>query len=340
MDITAIKSNKGYYIHRDKSEGGYSQSMHLDNYLFDGINPQKTFNDQWFFIDNIPSKVSHYERQPNINHRYILADGSLESDKIPATIMKVDVGDEVDDGGNIIWKPELSLYKSLYTELSDEQPSIEVIDDFTFNVVLEIGDVTDPVEFTYPTGHSYDRWAKDNRRDNFVRRGNIIHQDLDKIIFPSLLIHETPCVLSSEDTYKIVREYISTHINPSVAVITSNYDFCFTVKKRVPLAKSYQAKYTDSSKRKGSKDRIRMRMVTHREFPIFEMTHSKSMYQGYTPIQGFEARNEQELKETLDSYMEDLSKQINEPVTECPTCNGCGVLFDEVKENRIGKDGE
>ena len=64
------------------------------------------------------------------------------------------------------------------------------------------------------------------------------------------------------------------------------------------------------------------------------------MYQGYTPIQGFEARNEQELKETLDSYLEGLTKQINEPVTECPTCNGCGVLFDEVKDNRVGKDGE
>lgn len=343
MNLTVIKSNRGYYVTTDSGLKYLSGKSSLLNYLFDGVNPQPTFHDKWVFIEKEPGVISHYERQPNINHRYILTDDSLESDKIPAVLMKDDAVESTDCEGNTIWKPEYQFYKSLYVEVSDEQPDKEVIDEFTFNVVLEIGNLVDPPEFIYPTGSIYDRWADKNKRETSVNRSNIVHQELDKIIFPSLLIHETPCQLSSEDTYKVVREYISTHINPAVAVITSNYDFCFTVKKRIPLAKPYETKITDHSKRKGSKNRVQTRMVTQKEIQIFEMTHTgrNGNYSGYTPIEGFEARNEQELKEKIDSYLEDLISQINEPVTECPTCNGCGVLFKDVSvplDERVSKD--
>jgi len=331
IKIQAIKSNKGYYI---KATDGLNYKT-LNTYLFDGVNPEPSFHKEWYLIKEVPAKVSHMEHRPNINYRYVLADDTLQSEKIPAVLIKDDVVESTDCEGHTVWKPEYAFYKSLYIEVSDEQPDEEVEDEFEFNVVLEVGDIIDPIEFKYPTGSHYDRWAENNKRDTFITQGDIVHQELDKIIFPSLLIHETPCKLSSEDTYKIVREYISTHINSTVAVVTSNYDFCFTVKKRIPLVKPYTKEYEYTPPRK-RKPQLKRKYVDIKEVTIFEMTHTgrNGNYQGYTPIEGFEARNENELKELVDTYLEDLINQINEPVKECPTCNGCGVLFDEVNKER------
>jgi hypothetical protein len=67
LKITAIETNKGFYISQ-QSENNWSNN-NLQDKLFDGVAPEKTFYKEWSLIAKKPTKVSHMVRQPDINHR-------------------------------------------------------------------------------------------------------------------------------------------------------------------------------------------------------------------------------------------------------------------------------
>ena len=133
-----------------------------------------------------------------------------------------------------------------------------------------------------------------------------------------------PCKINTEDLYKIVREFVKTNINPKYARITSDYDFCFTVKKLIPLSetKAYQA---DISRTK--KQRWVTKYVNEREVTVFEM--APKAYQHYTVIQPIEGNNYQDLEKNIDDYLTKLITYINEPLVDCPHCKGRGVIMDK-----------
>ncbi len=56
------------------------------------------------------------------------------------------------------------------------------------------------------------------------------------------------------------------------------------------------------------------------------MTYSPEGYKGYTPIKSFEGKNEIDLKTQINSYLKELMDVINEPLRECPTCQGTGIV--------------
>ena len=62
------------------------------------------------------------------------------------------------------------------------------------------------------------------------------------------------------------------------------------------------------------------------EIEIFEMTHTGKNYSGYTPIQPITANSQQELKDKIDNYLEELMAYINEPLIECEHCRGLGYV--------------
>ena len=64
----------------------------------------------------------------------------------------------------------------------------------------------------------------------------------DEISTDPALLQEKPCLLSSEESYAIIRAHVKANIDHKVAAITSDYDFCFTVEKIIPLyeSQSYQ----------------------------------------------------------------------------------------------------
>jgi excinuclease UvrABC ATPase subunit len=131
--------------------------------------------------------------------------------------------------------------------------------------------------------------------------------------------------LSSKEAYDITRQYIKTHIDTQYAKITSDYDFCFEVKKVVPIIEPQTLTYQNIFA-KSKKERDKIRYVTNRfkETTIFQMTHEQERYKGYTPIRCFQAGSEYELKELIDGFLEDLIAVINKPLEQCPHCNGTG----------------
>lgn len=154
------------------------------------------------------------------------------------------------------------------------------------------------------------------------------YNDLERLLVPEFLIHKRPCSLSSETMYKIVRHHIRENIDKSVASITSDYDFCFTVKKRI-RKNSPDIVRREQFTAKGKSfrpPRFTTSKVEHREEEIFEMTDAKRRYRGYTPIAPLQAEDLETLVHNLKVYLDGLMAVINAPFKECPHCNGSGVV--------------
>jgi hypothetical protein len=326
LTIVAVQTNDGYFI----SEKNSSYYDILMSRKFDSVVPVETFLKGWCFIaiDHKPLKVTHMEEQPDINYRYILKDDSLKSKKLPLELKKENVGHDDKDceGGKIfVRNDEWSMYRSLYQEVSDPQPDKEVEEEFEFNIVFKVDKIEPPAKMEYPTNPL---WIDHKSVPSNITNHNIEHQILDQIIFPTILLHETPCRLSSEDTYNLIRNYVKLNINPKHAKVTSDHSFCFEVKKIISITEPYTT--TTTHKKYGRRRPIvETRLVSTREVKCFEMTSEKEMYSGYTPIKGFEAKNETELKEQIDAYLKDLMDYINKPLVDCPHCKGAGVLLND-----------
>jgi len=328
INIVAVKTNKGLFITRN--DGNYNGRT-ISGYLFDGEKPEPSFHQDWFIINQEPARVSHTQKQSDINHRYVLTDDTL-SNKLPTELPIDEAGEYIKDceGQHFVWKDEYAMYKSLYILVSDSQPDLDVEDEFSFQIAFQVDEVKPPKEINYPVNERRVSY-KDEKIIDHITNKNTEHQLLDKMVFPTILLADTPCRLSSEESYKIIRWHIKQNIDYKVAKITSDYDFCFTVVKVIQLAEPYTATY-ERTLRGRRKPTISNRFVSTREVPIFEMTHAASNYKGYTTIQGFEADDENKLKQQIDNYLKDLMGKINEPLKDCPHCKGKGVVVLGVKE--------
>lgn len=328
LKVYGVETKDGFYLSTFPFNWYFSDNGldRLHKMLIDGNPPQPTFHHSWVFVAHEPVRISHMQRQPNINYRYEIIDKTLESERFPAVLVRDDVAYLSD--GDWCWKEEFAHLRSLYNLVSDEQPAIEIEDPFDLVIVASVETVSAPEKLQYTVAAG--RWASDGK--TVVTNESIEHQLFDRIIFPNITLHEKPSRLSSKDSYRIVREYVKNNLNPLSATITSDYDFCFTVQKRVPKAKPYHYQVDVNNSiwdKKKRRPKYENRVNKEVLLPCFEMTWSPENYKGYTPIVGFEAENETALKETIDAYLEHLMSVINEPMKECTTCCGIGYLMVE-----------
>ena len=131
----------------------------------------------------------------------------------------------------------------------------------------------------------------------------------------------------------IVKYDFKENIDSKYATITSDYDFCFTVKKKIELftPEKYEL---DVSPIKARKPRYETRYRKTREHEIFEMTYSPENYKGYTPIKEFEGKDLKDLKHNIEVFCKNLIEKINTPLKDCPHCKGYGVILDsEIKQS-------
>lgn len=325
IHIQSIKVKDKYYIRQvDKPDW---VSSCLKELRYDGEQPQEAFLDKWFILGKVPKSITHKKYGGIINERYELKDKSLTSEKIPEVIDASLVTIhryEGDEGEHEEWQGQYAGLQSLYARAFDTQPDIWEEIKFTFEVVLEVENMSIRPKFKYDLSTKYNSFNRQNYTP-VLTESAIHHQELASIIYPEILWHETPCYLSSEDTYELIRGHVKKNIDQKYAKITSDYDFCFTVEKVIPLAKPLEVPHSRKIGRKTIKE---VRLQSTKQVKIFEMTSEKSHYQGYPIIKGFTANNEQELKNKIDSYLKELMDAINAPCKECSNCNGIGVIFD------------
>jgi len=317
LNLIAIKTDdeKYYVCPEDVVSGKLAYYNYpLDYYYFDNKKGVPTFREEWICLDSFPKTITKKVSQPNINYRFELRDKTLISEKLKEFIPREEVAYYSERDAEWFWEEDMIQYSSLYKLIWDTQEDKEEEVEFDIKVILSISKISAFTKMEYAS----------------ITEKDINYQLIDKIIFPSLLLHERPCAFTSYQTYQIVRQYIRQNINPNVAIITSDYDFCFEVKRKIPLAeiKKYTVDVNNpifSNKKRKSK--FVEKTSKHTEESCFDMTYSPENYRGYTPIKGFEALNQKELKNKVDKYCKDLIDFINMPLKECTKCKGTGIIL-------------
>lgn len=147
---------------------------------------------------------------------------------------------------------------------------------------------------------------------------------VDSLVFPDLVLPAKACALTGDQLYKIIRYHVKQNIDGRYAKITSDYDFCFTVKKQ--LAITPQSHTYDARTGRQRTPRYKTYTVTDREADVFEMTSPSQKYKGYTVLPGISAKSHAELKKKLDKMLNELMETINEPLASCKECEGTGVV--------------
>ena len=311
--IHLIKTDAGCFISDCDKTSRYGYKYHtseIGNMLFDGESPQKTFAKNWLFIKKFPTKIEEKHSDKRVNIRYELKDKSMESENFPLTIQNLDYEDKLYP----FYEYKYDIEKGGYFEVTPIIKTIAEVKDFQIPEVFEF-------EGTHKFNYSEQTYT--------ITSANLEHQLLDKITFPDLLLHLKPSKISSEDLYCIVRKYIRENIDKAQAKITSDYDFCFTVKKIIPLYEIQKYTYTnpfESTKKKRQK--IHHGVQKYSEHTVWEMTSKKDNYSGYSIIEGITAKNQDELKSKIDLFLKDLIYKINKPFIACKHCEGKGYVED------------
>jgi hypothetical protein len=296
----------------------YNKYKSLNWAIINGEDPVQSFNKNWNIINDNLKTLQRKVKQDNINQRFVLIDPSIESEKFPLTIKaiynKTEYHWEMEEKYN-------SLY-SLYKLESDKQPDIIEDVPFEYKEILEVEELKDNIKFPYKVSKS--KWSHQGLRD--FTHDDIEYQLIDKIMFPDIVLPLVECKLSAENTYKIIKQYIKQHINYDYATITSDYDFCFTVKKKIKLSEietfTIDVNNNIFSKKK-KKPKYETKYRKYREIECFNMTPSN--YNDYKQVKEFRGDSQEDLKNKIDNYCKALINYINEPVLDCPHCSGRGV---------------
>lgn len=320
LTILCVKTDKGCFISDCTATTGYDYNYHtnkVNNFFFDGKQPTGTYYPNWFYIENYPTTIQRKVSGAYVNKRYELIDTTLESEKMPLVI-------PYEEESNY----NSSVIESLYHYTYDREP------DYMANVTCDIQVVCEIDDYNFPPKFEYSAITRCDFSDRkyTITNANVQHQLLDKMIFPAVLLHERPCKFTSKQMYDMTRQYILEHIDNSVAKITSNYNFCFEVKKLIPLIEPETITYTNIFARtKRERNKIRTTIKKYDEVSIFEMTPANENYKGYTIIPEMYANNETELMEKVDTWLTNLMELINKPLCQCPHCQGTGYI-DDVKK--------
>lgn len=293
LKLVVIKSNKLFIS--DDITGSYYNTK-ITNLLVDDKKLKPTYLKNWFEIDEFPQKIEEIIPSKKINVRYELKDEykNIANENTPPVIYEY-INNEDSEFYDI---------RGLYEQKFD------VTEETTEEIPFEIVILDEIDNFKLPETPKF----------------NVDYHLIDKLQTHPVLLHLKPCQLTEQQTYEIIRNYIKNNIDLKYAKITSDYNFCFTVKKIITLAKkeSYKVDVNNKLFGKKRKPKYETKYRTDRDVIIFEMTHEH--YKEYPQIQPFKGKNYKDLLHNIGEYLNKLIKEINEPLIDCPHCNGTGVV--------------
>lgn len=315
LELKAIKVLNGYFV----SNGGYDTGL-ISSYKFNGEIPQKTFNNQWCFVKSLDN-VTFINQEVRKRVGFKLKENVIPTEDLPKEVFENDYEKYLLDNYD-------SYNRPFYDELLEITPSFEEECDVSVEILLQCDDIENVKGFSYKVRNASYPNSQQGRE---ITQYQVINQELDKIIFPTPALSIRPSKLSSVDSYEIIRNYIKDNIDPKVAVVTSDYEFCLTVQKRIPLAEKVKYTYDANNNFFGGRKR-KPKMVTdykvERKVTCFECAPFKDgkVYGGYTRCIEFEGGSWEDLQNNIDMYLKELIEEINKPLVDCDKCKGCGVI--------------
>ena len=322
-----------------------SRSYKSNEILINDVPLEKTFHPSWFIINqNEILSIKVPSKRELLNERYELINKSLSSSGLPDIILKSDVETDSDGDwcGNHLGMQGLYNYRCDFGDLT--YISIEYSLENLGKVLWK--NFGDPSSFSYKMSSTGYYSGTDTPKtldfesiySDYKWADAVQVDDIQRALTPEIAWHLGPCSVSSQIAYRIIRHHVKTNIDPKWAVVTSDYDFCFTVKKRIriiPHEIQYQAIDMFSRRKKPI---LKTETVKFDLVDIFSMTHSDSNYKGYIPVDGFKGNSLEDLGKNIDYYLTCLMEAINEPLVNCPTCNGTSVVnFEKIPTNEREK---
>lgn len=333
MNLQYYSTGNRLYVDIGKAHDSYSGLSDKNWYTINGKPLNKTHSPFWYYVES-DLDLESVERQQSpkaINHRYEIIDVAyVIPDVAPAVLYDADVHNGVDDN----WVgTKYAQYKQLYKRVHDMSEETYAPLEFTATKLgtITIEQVDVPlVQYTVYKDPSWEHEGTKQLDLSSVAQ----YSDISQMLIEPLLIHNEPCSISSKVSYEIVRRYVKDNINPKCAEITSDYNFCFDVSKRI-ANKPYVHK-TEIKKANGKSyatPKFRSKMVEYKTVPIFEMTNAVDRYSGYTPLAGFKGESLSDLAENVKLYLDTLMEYINLPVHECEHCKGTGTIVPTAQFN-------
>lgn len=308
LEIKVIELSNGFLVEDPDRYG----SNICREFEFNGDKPAGTFHSRWYLVKSLKNVVKIIpEKKTPVKLK--LKSNVIETDEYPAEVPYSYESDYYGSG----------FYETVY----DVEPSKKVEIELKANILYKIKDIESLKGFSFKVKDP--RWPN-SQPSYHITQDKAIHQIIDQIIFPKPMLATRPTRLSSIDSYEIIRNYIKDNINPKYAEITSDYDFCFTVQKKIPLSQKqeykYDANFTIFGKRKKPKHLTAYH--TDRKVKVFEIAPERDgkVYNGYSRCKEFEGENYQDLVNNIQTYLKNLIEEINHPLVDCPKCSGSGVI--------------
>lgn len=310
MKLLGIKSKNEYLIHC---------KTYLTNFRFNGEHKaEHTYLRNWYRLPEKPILVEKVNAPKRVNEIY-----RLENPELFPTLEKsyklVDTIEGYDDDGNVIFHEFFRKISSLYEY--EYQMSEPTWDKVKFELE-EVGSVDQ-----IPSGE-FSHFYKLGRNTEKTNHRSVTYDFYSQLITPAPLLPLEPCILKPKDAYPILREYLLTHIDRSVAKIT-DYDFCLTVSKYV-ACESYERKIVNRLGTGRKKTTYKLEKRDKKEYTCYRI--APKSYQTYPILHTFQGKNLEDLKRNFNEYLEYLVLKINEPVRECSHCKGIGYHIEKINE--------
>ena len=273
-------------------------------FLFDGQKAVFTHKKGWSELPKLPQKVEKIVKPSSKLVGFKLKDGFPSSEKLPERVDPEFFAYISDDSDEDHYKNEEIM--GLYERVCQEQP-----------------EYLEQIEFEISTiAHKNSDWK-------FVPAPrNVQNYLIDEITKHPDVLQDEKCFLTTEESYKRIREFVKTNVNPQVAYVSSDYDFHFAVSKRIALheKEKYQRNVKPFAKRPKYVDDYR----TSRSVQVYDIIPKEGTRKGYDKdscvAPKFEGDNYEDLEAKIAEYLQDLITKINEPLKDCPHCKGKGVI--------------
>lgn len=285
-------SNKIDLIAIKTSKGYYisdniEDSSYFNTRIFSNkydVRVTKTYHKDWGFCEKLPSII--YKKEPNTytNKRWELKAGYPESELIPKVMYE---------------KPDDEIY-GLYISKSDVVEGRESEEPTNVEIIVEQDD------FEIKQVSSF-----------------VSHNLIDRITTPSVLLATKATKISSDESFKIIREFVKRNYNSSCVRITSDYDFHFQVNRIIKHEPEEYKKDISNYRSKKSKWVIDYRR--QREIKLLELQLTKGNYNGASFAPEFTGINYDDCISKLNKYLEKLRIEVTTPLEECPHCKGLGI---------------
>lgn len=339
--LVILKADKGIYVASAVIRGYGREPLYTGTYRYNkGAELEDTFTSGWKFIKGAETitSVESEAATEYINIRWELIDKEDNLLNLPEILTQEDVAEEWDDDDDvydhIFWEgSKYYKYRTFYKREHDVAPTKWKPVEFEVKVLGNISckEVDNFSDMEIVVGKTGYQSSKPNSDITQKLSSLVTYSELENMLVPDLALHNRPCSVNADTTYKIIRNYIKDNIDGMYARVTSDYDFCFTVKKRIRVEPyTYQTEVTKSNGRSYARPRFNTHKVEFKEVAIFEMCPSKP-YSKYTPITGFKGENLADLAENIKLYLDELMQVINMPVHECSHCKGKGVFVQKVE---------